>query len=382
VWDVAADCRVKQDARELAARFIPTPPGSDPMWSHAAQEIFVACIVHLQASLGETWGWADLRKAVTADVATLAGYAKEHNPGTMQLLAQPDSKTTMSILTTFQTHMRVVSVLAEAWPDTKARRFSIRHWLRHPVSYQPLILQQDPGYPDLSKVWIGSLLGLLASAVGSPSLRESRERRIWLFLDEFPQLPAVQNFPAFLELGRSKGIAVVIGAQDIAQIRAVYGDNHAKSWFSMVSTKIIARINAGATAEELSRIIGEQEVERIKRTTSRANGRSSVTESVHQEPRRIITPSELMTRLGPNTRKGAVRVLFRGLGADVYELDLPIIALPRRREPIVAADWTHIRPGGAPQSRDQELPPSSTVSDKPQRPLSKNWAARFVQKWK
>ncbi|MGH7117934.1 MAG: type IV secretion system DNA-binding domain-containing protein, partial [Acetobacteraceae bacterium] len=63
------------------------------------------------------------------------------------------------------------------------------------------------GYPDLSKIWIGSLLGLLASAVGSPTLRESRERRAWLFLDEFPQLPAVQNFPAFLELGRSKGIA-------------------------------------------------------------------------------------------------------------------------------------------------------------------------------
>jgi len=43
IWDVAADCSIKQDARELAARFI--PPSSDPMWSHAAQEIFVAMIV-------------------------------------------------------------------------------------------------------------------------------------------------------------------------------------------------------------------------------------------------------------------------------------------------------------------------------------------------
>jgi hypothetical protein len=31
VWDVAADCSIKQDARELAARFIPA--SSDPMWS-------------------------------------------------------------------------------------------------------------------------------------------------------------------------------------------------------------------------------------------------------------------------------------------------------------------------------------------------------------
>jgi len=54
VWDVAADCSIKQDARELAARFI--PPSSDPMWSQAAQEIFVACIVHLQATILPLWG--------------------------------------------------------------------------------------------------------------------------------------------------------------------------------------------------------------------------------------------------------------------------------------------------------------------------------------
>jgi hypothetical protein len=65
VWDIATDCSVKQDARELAARFI--PPSSDPMWSEAAQEIFVACIVHLQAIRNTDWGWADLQTVVTSD---------------------------------------------------------------------------------------------------------------------------------------------------------------------------------------------------------------------------------------------------------------------------------------------------------------------------
>jgi type IV secretory pathway TraG/TraD family ATPase VirD4 len=119
--------------------------------------------------------------------------------------------------------MRIVSVLADAWSDPSARRFSIRTWLHHPAPYRPLILQHDPGYRELSRIWIASMLGLLASAVGSPSLPESRERRVWLFLDEFPQLPPIKQFPTFLELGRSKGVAVVIGAQDTAQIRAVNG---------------------------------------------------------------------------------------------------------------------------------------------------------------
>ncbi len=91
VWDVAADCSIKQDARELAARFI--PPSSDPMWSQAAQEIFVACIVHLQATRGQDWGWANLEAVVTADVDRLTAYARDHNPNALRLLNQPDSKT-------------------------------------------------------------------------------------------------------------------------------------------------------------------------------------------------------------------------------------------------------------------------------------------------
>jgi hypothetical protein len=142
VWDIAADCSIEQDARELAARFI--PPSSDPMWSQAAQEIFVACIVHLQATRGCDWGWADLEGVVTADVDRLTAYAKDHNPNALRLLYQPDCKTTMSILTTFQTHMRIVSVLAEAWSNPSAARFSIRAWLHNPVPYRPLILQHDP----------------------------------------------------------------------------------------------------------------------------------------------------------------------------------------------------------------------------------------------
>jgi len=354
VWDVAADCCIKQDARELAARFI--PPSADPMWSQAAQEIFVACIVHLQATKGQNWGWADLEAVVTADVDVLTAHARNHNPNALRLLNQPDSKTTLSILTTFQTHMRIVSVLAEAWPDQSAGRFSIRAWLHNPVPRRPLILQHDPGYPELSRIWIGSMLGLLASAVGSPTLTESRQRRVWLFLDEFPQLPPIKQFPTFLELGRSKGIAVVIGAQDTAQIRAVYGRDQAKSWFGMTGTKIMTRINASEAAEDVSRLIGDQEVERRMQSATRSGGRVSITESIHREIRRVVTASELASRLGP-TEHG-VRVLFIGLGDAIYELDLPYITLPKFREPIMPADWTRTPPPEPPKGSNGKSPPA------------------------
>jgi hypothetical protein len=270
--------------------------------------------------------------------------------------------------------MRIVSVLAEAWPDPSAGRLSIRAWLHNPTPYRPLILQHDPGYPELSRIWIGCMLGLLASAVGSPTLTESRERRVWLFLDEFPQLPPIKQFPTFLELGRSKGIAVVIGAQDTAQIRAVYGADQAKSWFGMTGTKIITRINASEAAEDISRLIGEQQVERRTQSETRAGGKSSVTNSTQREARRVVTASELASRLGPT--KGGVRILFVGLGEDVYELELPYISLRRLREPIMPADWT--RPPTAGHSTPTDRKTNPEPSPAPSR-LSKDLADQILK---
>jgi hypothetical protein len=61
VWNVASDCRTKQDARELATRLI--PKSDDPIWSDAARDILVACVAALQATKPERWSWHDLHKA-------------------------------------------------------------------------------------------------------------------------------------------------------------------------------------------------------------------------------------------------------------------------------------------------------------------------------
>jgi type IV secretory pathway TraG/TraD family ATPase VirD4 len=106
----------------------------------------------------------------------------------------------------------------------------------------------------------------------------------------------------------------------------------------MNGTKIITRINASEAAEDISRLIGEQELERRTKSSIHAGGEISVTESTQREMRRVITASELGSRLGP-TRTG-VRVLFIGLGEDVYELELPYLSMPKLRASIMPADWT------------------------------------------
>ena len=350
VWHVASDCRTKQDARELAARIIPA--SADPMWSDAAREIFVACAVHLQQAKGANWSWRDLQETATLGAAKLLEIAKRFHPNAIRSLEHPASKTTQGILSTFQSHMNVVATLADAWDENENARFSVSDWLHNPPPFRPVILQQDGRYPKLSAAWMGGLISLLASAVGSPTLEESRTRRIWLFLDEFPQLPRLDQFPTLIDLGRSKGIITVIGAQDIAQLRETYGRNRGDSWMSMIGTQIVTRLNISQAAKEISELIGYQELKKLIKTRTQSPNGLSVTWRKERERRPVISPSELSTRLGP-TRKG-VKALVLGVGEKIYELTFPYITLEKLRPSSVPARWT--REVSKPSNAREEAP--------------------------
>ncbi len=340
IWDVARDCRTKQDARELAARIIPA--SHDPMWSDAAREILVVCVSTLQATKGDRWTWRDLHEIGTSSAEALLEMARLHHRDAARLLESPESRTTQSVLSTFQTHMHVVASLAEAWRSDANGRFAVSDWLHAPTPHRPVILQHDSRHPELSSIWIGGVLGLLASHVGSPSLAESRARRIWIFADEFPQLPRLANFSTFLDLGRSKGVIAVICAQDLAQLRAAYGHERADAWVGMIGTKIITRLNAGRGAEEASQLIGEQEIEREERSETVVGGKWSVTTNRRRDIRRVITADEIATRLGP--RADHIRVLMLGQGNDALELQVPFVTLPVLRPGHVPADWERREP--------------------------------------
>tara|TARA_R110002073_G_scaffold9448_10_gene48128 strand:- start:10301 stop:11374 length:1074 start_codon:yes stop_codon:yes gene_type:complete len=313
------------------------------MWSNAAREIFVACLVYLQATKAGHWTWKDLHKVVTWDISSLTDIARQYHVDALRNLSPPDSKTTQSTMATFQAHMTTVATFAEAWgakaSDNDAQgKFSIHQWLHNPPSFRPIILQHDLAYTDLSRIWVGSMVSFLASMVGSSSLAESKRRRIWLFLDEFPQLHPIRNFSSLIELGRSKGVITVIGVQDLAQLRATYGREQAGAWPGMIGTKIITRINMSASAEEASHMIGDQEVERRVKNISRSGKHTNVSTTVHRERRRVITAAEIANDLGPNSK--GVRILLMGIGKDIHTIDLPYISLPVQRPGTIQADWT------------------------------------------
>lgn len=312
-WDVAKDCINKQDARQLAAKLI--PEGHDPVWHSAARQILAAVLIKLQSEKGTTWTWTDLFNQTCANQSELLACVKEYLPEAIHTLNAP-GKTTQSILINFGSNMSLLSDLASAWGNKPPNmRFSFRAWLKNGnTPHRTVILQGSGAYDELAKSYIGAIVSFVSGFINSPSYPDSTKRRIWLFLDEFPQLGELKNVAKLLAVARSKGVRFLLSAQDVSQIKAIYGEHNAATWMSNAATMIITQISSGETANFVSKeIIGYQTRNRTEIYQGKLQ--PSIRETVP-----VVEPSELQTELG--LKSNVVKAIVLGYG-DAYLLDWP-----------------------------------------------------------
>jgi hypothetical protein len=129
------------------------------------------------------------------------------------------------------------------------------------------------------------------------SLPEDRKRRIWELIDELAACKRIQSLPDELTFVRKKGGAAVIGVQDVAQIRGIYGPEIAQTMLQNLKTKVMLACADPDTARYFSDVIGEQRVLRRKKTTTPArdlNETRRVSTSWEPEMHRLVSYSEIM----------------------------------------------------------------------------------------
>lgn len=346
-WDIAADCTSKQDAKELAARLI--VESKDPLWSNAARQVLTGMIIKLQSERPRKWTWQDLADLIPLPQDELLAVMKQYFPEGIRAVEEA-SKTTQSILLNLSAFAGIIFDLADAWGTSK-KRFSFANWLKNQggeAKVRTVIVQGSGRFAELQKAYIGGIIAAMASRINSPEVAESAEsktRRVWFFLDEFAQLGKVSGFAPLLEIGRSKGIRVVIGLQDINQIRDLYGKEQAESWMSMIGTQIYARISPGETADFVSGLVGDREVERPNISHTLGSGAApgvlsqggTTTTAWQRETLPVLLPSELSTELG--STKSGIKALFLCY-SDALILLWPYTSLKKIREPSILADWT------------------------------------------
>ena len=116
------------------------------------------------------------------------------------------------------------------------------------------------------------------------------KRKVKYILDEFGNLPPIEEFPSFVTVGLGLGISFDIYVQALAQLEEKYKDSYNTIMENMANQIYIKSIS-NETAESFSKSLGNTTVIEIQRSGSRFSTNKHFTETPIERP--LMYPQEL-----------------------------------------------------------------------------------------
>ncbi len=297
-WDMARDITAPASALQAATMLIPETKGdANPFFTNAARHLLYGTLLSCITQAPGRWTLRQLLLTVRdKERLKQALGALPQTEALLQYFEHP--ATLQNILSTILTCTAPYEILAATW-DRAKQRFSLREWLQ---KESILVLGND----EQNRAAIDTINRLIFRRVSElilsgPEVTSTVSTRTWLFLDEAREAGKLDGLSRLLTQGRSKGAAVVLGFQDIAGLREVYGPDLADELVGQCNTKVLLRLNSPATAEWASKIIGSQEVLESRAGSSRhresarplaGSQGDSLSHGIAQRP--LVLPSELL----------------------------------------------------------------------------------------
>lgn len=364
VWWVARDVRTATQASAFADSLIPEDGGSGKFWTQAAQQILLGVVRSLQNEKPEKWTWTDLAQRVSLRASEMAPILDKSYRKAYGLISNTEGQTAFNVIATLNGYTRVIDDLARAWPDYevfdkkgKRRLFSITDWAMDEYTGPRKIIVQAGPDSSLTAAYISAMVNVAVPAIISPQLKDNEGGRMLAFVfDEMSSIGKL-NFAPLVDKGRSKGVVVVAGIQDLAQLRDIYGDNQVKALQGMVGTQIICQVAMGETREELSKLLGTNKVARMD---------YSPDARLNNEGNPVVYPNQLTDMLGFRKTKKPPLFEIRAIvqqGGDLLLLHFPGQPMKDKRDGQVPAAWTQRAAGFEPARADATENP--TLAGKP-----------------
>ncbi|GGY61531.1 hypothetical protein GCM10011613_01160 [Cellvibrio zantedeschiae] len=311
-WNIFLDVGTKHQAELLALCLIPDRGGKDAIWFTGARMLFVGMILVL-LSYKKPWGWKALSNMLSTPQDQMLELLNIHHPIAASFIKK-ESVTTQGFYVNLTGELSWIEDLAIAWPRPVKGGFSVKKWVSGNDPKKVIIIQSDPRFDSIGAPLCNAIVSLITR--NFLALEENIERKTWLFIDEFANLPRNPMIKKWLELARSRGARSVICTQSISQIREIYGANDTDTILNLLSNIISLRIGSGGDeAKYISRIFGERIVERPN---------SSDANATWVRTREQLVEDFELTQLKPASNKGVEGYLFVPGWQATYKLVWPI----------------------------------------------------------
>ena len=299
-----------EDANTLADALVhdAAGQGGEAHWNEEAKALIAGLILHVVTSEpADRRVLATVREHLTLAPAAFAALlaAMQNSTGAGGLVARAanrqlgkSGREAAGVLSSAQRHTHFLDS-PRIVASTAASDFSFADLKTTPAT---VFLVLPPDRLDTYARWLRLLV---AQAVTDMARSPAQPARPVLFLlDEFAALGRLEPVERAMGLMAGYGLQLWPILQDMHQLRATYGDK-AGTFMSNAGVIQAFGVNDHATADMLSRTIGDTTIEYDTLSTSRGVGwgdnRAGPSESIntHVSARRLATPDEIM-RMRPN----------------------------------------------------------------------------------
>jgi hypothetical protein len=283
LWDISADIADPALVDEFATALCHADAraAGQNLSFHIGAALLLGGLIKARMADGQDWSWTTLAEDLALMPQALIQRAAQGDALVRQAMptvfSHPDGELTrgesasLSILGISGRMIQQFAAVERG--DAAGRRFSLRRWLlgSADTDIQTVILNNNAQFKSSAAAIFGAMLKFVASLAASAALSEQSADAagLWFLLDEARQLgPAgLSAVTTLAEVGRSRGVRVVLGLQDASQLTAEVGAEQATPMLSVQGMQIYTRV-AAPSATTIAESLGEREVLRLQSTAS------------------------------------------------------------------------------------------------------------------
>lgn len=314
-WDIWSDFQMDSHYDSFAHSIIPEKKNShDDVWDKSSRIVLVEALKKLaiegKENIEELFEIID-----NMDIGTLERYF--HNTSASKLISKSSEKTTFSILMNLVANIAPLRCLGHSASGSQ-EKFSFRNWITNNNNQESwLFITARSDQIDLIRTLMSTAIDTALNA--ALSLEEDKKRRIWFIADEVPVLNKLSALKKGLTLGRENGCSIMLGIQDIPQLRSIYGFDDAKTILNNINTHFIFRYQDSTTAREISEMLGVVEQEKHHETQSygSSNIKDGVSFAKQTQSRSLVLPVEIA-----NLKVGEAYVKYGGYDITHIKMSL------------------------------------------------------------
>lgn len=260
-WNIAADVVSETDAYEFASILIPkNERESTPYFTDTARSLVVGVIKRFNAATRITKSHWTLRDLILAfETTKRLKLILSDSPVTGHLLEhfqEDNSKSFAGVKSTVDNTLAQYRPIAALMASARNRPFSLSEWLQ---SESVLLLGNHENAREATDTYNRLIFRQLSKMLMAREGQIDNDRT-WIFLDELREAGVLPGLRQLLLRGRSKGVAVAMGFQDLEGIYAAYGEHDGAEIVGAAQNAMILHINPTApkTAQWASEMFGKR----------------------------------------------------------------------------------------------------------------------------